>query len=425
MTNEIAARAVRRVKEGTSAVLLQSGLNESWWADSMECYTYLRNVKDLLSDGKTPYERRFGQPFEGPTIPFGSLVEYHPITAKDQSRLHEFGKKVLLGIFFRCALYAGGIWKGDIVGADIEELENLDASEVRTRRLIAKEVVMPKTRWNFHVHHSNCLEEINLSKNPPQSRITLHEAKSMTMISKERWDGLNHWTSKLVTVKPETIFGWSRCLHSSSSRWTKSETQCAERRIIPNTTSILWRCQPDEYYHWCVAGKPYWWIVERWWWPRSIWALDRFRAVHKIKWKTSWLIGMVWESGWRKFKQHQDPIIYGQRFWQGREKQQRDIGKNEVRQCLCFNDPEDMEFKENMKITREKLESLMESVMPCKVRNLRRGQACGKEGIQFVGSLQSCTQVSSHAPSDENPRCESRCWQWVGKAWTNPSMAHE
>ena len=40
-TNGIAERAVRRVKEGTSAVLLQSSLNESWWADSMECYTYL------------------------------------------------------------------------------------------------------------------------------------------------------------------------------------------------------------------------------------------------------------------------------------------------------------------------------------------------------------------------------------------------
>ena len=91
-TNGIAERAVRRVKEGTSAVLLQSGLNESWWADSMECYTHLRNVTDLLSDGKTPYERRFGQPFRGPIIPLGSLVEYHPITAKDQSRIHQFGK---------------------------------------------------------------------------------------------------------------------------------------------------------------------------------------------------------------------------------------------------------------------------------------------------------------------------------------------
>ena len=83
-TSGIAERAVRRVKEGTSAVLLQSGLDKSWWADSMECYSYLRHVTDLLSDGKTPNERRFGQPLKGPIIPFGSLVEYHPTTAKDQ-----------------------------------------------------------------------------------------------------------------------------------------------------------------------------------------------------------------------------------------------------------------------------------------------------------------------------------------------------
>ena len=73
-TNVIAERAVHRVKEGTSAVLLQSGLDENWWADSMECYTYLRNVQDLLSEGKTPYERRFGEPFEGPVVPFGAMV---------------------------------------------------------------------------------------------------------------------------------------------------------------------------------------------------------------------------------------------------------------------------------------------------------------------------------------------------------------
>ena len=45
-TNGIAERAVRRVKEGTSTVLLQTGLNESWWEDSMECYTYVGNVTD-------------------------------------------------------------------------------------------------------------------------------------------------------------------------------------------------------------------------------------------------------------------------------------------------------------------------------------------------------------------------------------------
>ena len=45
-TNGIAEIAVRRVKEGTSAVLLQSGLGHEWWAGSMECYCYLRNIKD-------------------------------------------------------------------------------------------------------------------------------------------------------------------------------------------------------------------------------------------------------------------------------------------------------------------------------------------------------------------------------------------
>ena len=148
-TNGIAERAVRRVKEGTSAVLLQSGLNESWWADSMECYTYLRNVTDLSSDANTPYERRFGQPFKGPIIPFGSLVEYHPITAKDQYRIHQFGKKVLPGLFLGYALYAGGIWKGDVLIADLEELETMDASEIYSERLNAKEVIFPKEKGEF------------------------------------------------------------------------------------------------------------------------------------------------------------------------------------------------------------------------------------------------------------------------------------
>ena len=143
-TDGIAERAVRRVKEGTSAVLLQSGLNESWWEDSMECYTYLRNVTDLLSDGKTPYERRFGQPLKGPIIPFGSLVEYHPITAKDQSRIHQFGKKVLPGLFLGYAMYAVRIWKGDVLIADLEELVTMDASEIYSKRLNAKEVIFPK-----------------------------------------------------------------------------------------------------------------------------------------------------------------------------------------------------------------------------------------------------------------------------------------
>ena len=115
----------------------------------MECYTYLRNVTDLLSDGKTPYERRFGVPFDDPVIPFGAMVEYHTISAKDLSRLHQFGAKVLPGIFLGFALYAVGIRKGDIMVADIEDLEEMNASERHARRLNAKEVLTPQRSGNF------------------------------------------------------------------------------------------------------------------------------------------------------------------------------------------------------------------------------------------------------------------------------------
>ena len=46
-------------------------------------------------------------------------------------------------------MYAGGIWKGDISVADIEELEKMDALEIYAKRLDAKEVVFPKENGKF------------------------------------------------------------------------------------------------------------------------------------------------------------------------------------------------------------------------------------------------------------------------------------
>ena len=88
----------------------------------------------LLGRWETPCERRFEEPFKGPTILFGTMVEDHPISARDLSRFHQFGKKVLLGIFLGSELIAGGIWKGDILIADLEDSVKLDASESYPRR---------------------------------------------------------------------------------------------------------------------------------------------------------------------------------------------------------------------------------------------------------------------------------------------------
>ena len=118
---------------------------ENWWADSKECYTYLRKIQELLSDGKTPYEMRFGKSLNGPVIQFEAMGEYHPVSAKGLSRLHQFGPTVLSGFFLGYVLYAVSIWKGDIVVADIEELGQVDASELHARRLNAKEGLTPNS----------------------------------------------------------------------------------------------------------------------------------------------------------------------------------------------------------------------------------------------------------------------------------------
>ena len=102
-----------------------------------------------MADGKTPHERRFGEPFKRPVISFGAVVECHPISAKDQSRLHHFGKTVLPGIFLGYALDAREIWKGEILVADIVELGKVDASEIHARRLNAKEEQTSKKGENF------------------------------------------------------------------------------------------------------------------------------------------------------------------------------------------------------------------------------------------------------------------------------------
>ena len=53
-----------RAEEETSVVLLQSGSDEKWWFDSVECYCCLRDDQDLLADGKSQNERRFGESFQ-------------------------------------------------------------------------------------------------------------------------------------------------------------------------------------------------------------------------------------------------------------------------------------------------------------------------------------------------------------------------
>ena len=104
-TSKIAERVVRRLKEGTSAVLLQSGSDDKWWLDSVECCCCLRYDQDFLADGK--------------------------------SQMNED----LVNPFWTCSVRGRNL-EGDILIAETEELDKLDASGIYPRRLNAKEVLI-------------------------------------------------------------------------------------------------------------------------------------------------------------------------------------------------------------------------------------------------------------------------------------------
>ena len=114
-------------------VLVQSGLDKIGGLILRNAVVICEMLKTSWHMKKTPYERRFKGPvipfgamveyhpisamdqsrrhFKGPIIPFGSMVEYHPISAKDMSRLHQFGPEVT-GMFIGCALFAGEFRRG-------------------------------------------------------------------------------------------------------------------------------------------------------------------------------------------------------------------------------------------------------------------------------------------------------------------------
>ena len=77
----------------------------------------------------------------GPVIPFGRWLNITPFLLKTCRYCISSVQKSCQYIPWGCALHVGGIWTGDISVADIEELEQMDASEIYAKRPNAKEVL--------------------------------------------------------------------------------------------------------------------------------------------------------------------------------------------------------------------------------------------------------------------------------------------
>ena len=172
------------------------------------------------------------------------LLSITPITAKDQSRIHQFGKKVLPGLFLGYALYAGGIWKGDVLIADLEELETMDASGNLLKKTQCGRGDISQTR---RIYFSN--SRWDESKTPGEDQ----ELKTSTLIRHRPIQGEGHidFLGELEGSFPQLNDSLPVAGEAMHDFWSMSgsfiyrhhveprvELYSAERRIIPYSTEV-------------------------------------------------------------------------------------------------------------------------------------------------------------------------------------------
>ena len=425
-------RTVRRVKECFSAVLLQSGLNESWWADSMECFANLRNVTDLFFNGKTPYERRFGKPFEGPVIPFGSLVWVSLYNCERSVPNPSIWKESFTWIVPRIRSSRGGNlegWRADCrpwgVGNDgrigtrkdsmrnrwyFPNKENLifpiadgriktpvGDQELRTSTLILQRPIQGESHVDFLGESEGSL---------PQPHDSLPDAGEATN---------DFWSMSGIFIPP--------------SRWTKSQTVLAERKN-------------HSPFHWNTLTLPE--LLKRIWMSSKRSALMIIGTLMALE--ICLILGQVSqnslyskkklltdilgpEGDWRGNSLHPGQIIYGQSSgnqWRSmpswKEKQKCTKEKLHLENArklrgIYFIDPEDTEFEETIKSARKKLESSVAPAMPCKIEKNCESAASDKNKTKLACILEAdeSTKISygrNITKSSRRPNCRKR-WKFI------------
>ena len=133
---------------------------------------------------------------------WSSILWFLPKASQDSTRLaRKLNQEYSLDI--RCTRW--GIWKGDMLVADIEEQEVLDTSEFHARRLPCNGHHHEEQWWNFHVPIADEAAKLyggdqvfwksTFKRDEPE-----RGEKSENMVFEENRTGLNHCTQWRMTV---------------------------------------------------------------------------------------------------------------------------------------------------------------------------------------------------------------------------------
>ena len=179
----------------------------------------------------------------------------YPISAKDQSRIHQFGKKVFPGLFFGYALYAGRIWKGDILVADVGEKESMDEAEIYAKRLDAKEVLTPMKGDNFIFPVADGTVEVSGGdrrlRPPTLIWIVLNEERNKKFFEENQTDSIFQPLFKMtqhgLMRKPKMTSGLLREISFIAITWNfESNCTCREKNLFL-FPEVHRRCQNHSY----------------------------------------------------------------------------------------------------------------------------------------------------------------------------------
>ena len=290
-TNGIAERAVRRIKEGTCIVAIRSG--RKWWTDSMECYCNLRDIQDLLSDGKM----RGGSEYHSKARLF-RLERWWNINfflIKTCRNCICLARKSYQVYSWDMRYTRGESGKETYQSQTLRNWKKMDASEIHAKRLNAKEVLTSQRSGHFIFPVADGTVKIfGREQRLRTSTLTrdLPERENKIFF-KEKSDELDSPTNFKTTRR-----GMMRKLKVTSGLLREnsftaitlnpeSNCKCREKRLSPFHWNIdVTRATSASLDVMLEKNRR---LLARWWRSRIVRYVDSFHNVHVFRWKNHWM----------------------------------------------------------------------------------------------------------------------------------------
>ena len=144
---------------------------------------FLRNINDVVNNGKTAYQLRHESDFCGKRLPFGCAVHYKPSAHREVDDIQKFEARTRTGILVGYHLHSGGKWSGDYLVVDAA-MYNDHAEEFMPHAHRVKEIIVDG-KITFPVQNLN---NTALPTDKQESESALGDRAHDDSLNETKWD---------------------------------------------------------------------------------------------------------------------------------------------------------------------------------------------------------------------------------------------